>query len=122
MLLNHVSVDVGDFCNLAQVVKGSRLCHGPLARSPQFRPEWSGCVCVLSHGPPCPGTVLRRATIKRSRTEAMTRDSSDEHCVDISSVGEWDSRAFRVPESPMKRKSRSSVVFYSLEGFFFLSL
>ncbi|XP_060053773.1 voltage-dependent R-type calcium channel subunit alpha-1E isoform X8 [Erinaceus europaeus] len=31
--------------------------------------------------------VLRRATIKRSRTEAMTRDSSDEHCVDISSVG-----------------------------------
>uniref|UniRef100_A0A452UQN9 Voltage-dependent R-type calcium channel subunit alpha n=1 Tax=Ursus maritimus TaxID=29073 RepID=A0A452UQN9_URSMA len=27
------------------------------------------------------------ATIKRSRTEAMTRDSSDEHCVDISSVG-----------------------------------
>uniref|UniRef100_A0A6I8MZ81 Voltage-dependent R-type calcium channel subunit alpha n=1 Tax=Ornithorhynchus anatinus TaxID=9258 RepID=A0A6I8MZ81_ORNAN len=30
---------------------------------------------------------LRRATIKRSRTEAMTRDSSDEHCVDISSVG-----------------------------------
>ncbi|XP_016080077.1 PREDICTED: voltage-dependent R-type calcium channel subunit alpha-1E [Miniopterus natalensis] len=40
-----------------------------------------------SHRPPCPGTVLRRATIKRSRTEAMTRDSSDEHCVDISSVG-----------------------------------
>ncbi|ELK37127.1 Voltage-dependent R-type calcium channel subunit alpha-1E [Myotis davidii] len=34
--------------------------------------------------------VLRRATIKRSRTEVMTRDSSDEHCVDISSVGEWD--------------------------------
>uniref|UniRef100_A0A8C4MAP5 Voltage-dependent R-type calcium channel subunit alpha n=1 Tax=Equus asinus asinus TaxID=83772 RepID=A0A8C4MAP5_EQUAS len=31
--------------------------------------------------------LLRRATIKRSRTEAMTRDSSDEHCVDISSVG-----------------------------------
>uniref|UniRef100_A0A8C6E2B2 Voltage-dependent R-type calcium channel subunit alpha n=1 Tax=Moschus moschiferus TaxID=68415 RepID=A0A8C6E2B2_MOSMO len=31
--------------------------------------------------------VLRRATIKRSRTEAMARDSSDEHCVDISSVG-----------------------------------
>ncbi|XP_006872615.1 PREDICTED: voltage-dependent R-type calcium channel subunit alpha-1E isoform X3 [Chrysochloris asiatica] len=31
--------------------------------------------------------VLRRATIKRSRTEVMTRDSSDEHCVDISSVG-----------------------------------
>ncbi|XP_048214233.1 voltage-dependent R-type calcium channel subunit alpha-1E isoform X8 [Perognathus longimembris pacificus] len=31
--------------------------------------------------------VLRRATIKRSRTEAMTRDSSDEHCADISSVG-----------------------------------
>ncbi|XP_055964118.1 LOW QUALITY PROTEIN: voltage-dependent R-type calcium channel subunit alpha-1E [Sorex fumeus] len=31
--------------------------------------------------------VLRRATIKRSRTEAMTRDASDEHCVDISSVG-----------------------------------
>uniref|UniRef100_A0A8C5R7X2 Voltage-dependent R-type calcium channel subunit alpha n=1 Tax=Leptobrachium leishanense TaxID=445787 RepID=A0A8C5R7X2_9ANUR len=31
--------------------------------------------------------VLRRATIKRSRTEAMTRDSSDDHCVDISSVG-----------------------------------
>ncbi|XP_021260775.1 voltage-dependent R-type calcium channel subunit alpha-1E isoform X2 [Numida meleagris] len=32
--------------------------------------------------------VLRRATIKRNRTDAMTRDSSDEHCVDISSVGE----------------------------------
>uniref|UniRef100_A0A7M4F519 Voltage-dependent R-type calcium channel subunit alpha n=1 Tax=Crocodylus porosus TaxID=8502 RepID=A0A7M4F519_CROPO len=31
--------------------------------------------------------VLRRATIKRNRTEAMNRDSSDEHCVDISSVG-----------------------------------
>ncbi|XP_063284375.1 voltage-dependent R-type calcium channel subunit alpha-1E isoform X7 [Pelobates fuscus] len=31
--------------------------------------------------------VLRRATIKRSRTEAMNRDSSDDHCVDISSVG-----------------------------------
>lgn len=29
--------------------------------------------------------VLRRATIKRNRTDAM---SSDEHCVDISSVGE----------------------------------
>uniref|UniRef100_A0A452SMM7 Voltage-dependent R-type calcium channel subunit alpha n=1 Tax=Ursus americanus TaxID=9643 RepID=A0A452SMM7_URSAM len=38
-------------------------------------------------GLPLPGVVLRRATIKRSRTEAMTRDSSDEHCVDISSVG-----------------------------------
>ncbi|XP_015725259.1 voltage-dependent R-type calcium channel subunit alpha-1E isoform X6 [Coturnix japonica] len=32
--------------------------------------------------------VLRRATIKRNRTDAMNRDSSDEHCVDISSVGE----------------------------------
>uniref|UniRef100_A0A8C9G6Y0 Voltage-dependent R-type calcium channel subunit alpha n=1 Tax=Pavo cristatus TaxID=9049 RepID=A0A8C9G6Y0_PAVCR len=31
--------------------------------------------------------VLRRATIKRNRTDAMNRDSSDEHCVDISSVG-----------------------------------
>ncbi|MEE6495850.1 hypothetical protein FKM82_002161 [Ascaphus truei] len=31
--------------------------------------------------------VLRRATIKRSRTEAMNRDSSEDHCVDISSVG-----------------------------------
>ncbi|XP_038268731.2 voltage-dependent R-type calcium channel subunit alpha-1E isoform X6 [Dermochelys coriacea] len=31
--------------------------------------------------------VLRRATIKRNRTEAVNRDSSDEHCVDISSVG-----------------------------------
>ncbi|XP_027596362.2 voltage-dependent R-type calcium channel subunit alpha-1E isoform X5 [Pipra filicauda] len=30
--------------------------------------------------------VLRRATIKRNRTDAMS--SSDEHCVDISSVGE----------------------------------
>uniref|UniRef100_A0A8C9G7V7 Voltage-dependent R-type calcium channel subunit alpha n=1 Tax=Pavo cristatus TaxID=9049 RepID=A0A8C9G7V7_PAVCR len=29
----------------------------------------------------------RRATIKRNRTDAMNRDSSDEHCVDISSVG-----------------------------------
>uniref|UniRef100_A0A6I8MYL0 Voltage-dependent R-type calcium channel subunit alpha n=1 Tax=Ornithorhynchus anatinus TaxID=9258 RepID=A0A6I8MYL0_ORNAN len=35
----------------------------------------------------CSHGLLRRATIKRSRTEAMTRDSSDEHCVDISSVG-----------------------------------
>nr|XP_021141427.1 voltage-dependent R-type calcium channel subunit alpha-1E isoform X9 [Columba livia] len=32
--------------------------------------------------------VLRRATIKRNRTDAMNRDSSDEHCVDIASVGE----------------------------------
>ncbi|XP_025940464.1 voltage-dependent R-type calcium channel subunit alpha-1E isoform X2 [Apteryx rowi] len=31
--------------------------------------------------------VLRRATIKRNRTDAMNRDSSDEHCVDIASVG-----------------------------------
>ncbi|XP_030062440.1 voltage-dependent R-type calcium channel subunit alpha-1E [Microcaecilia unicolor] len=31
--------------------------------------------------------VLRRATIKRSRTEVLHRDSSDDHCVDISSVG-----------------------------------
>uniref|UniRef100_A0A6I8QVB7 Voltage-dependent R-type calcium channel subunit alpha n=1 Tax=Xenopus tropicalis TaxID=8364 RepID=A0A6I8QVB7_XENTR len=31
--------------------------------------------------------VLRRATIKRSRTEAMNRDSTEDHCVDISSVG-----------------------------------
>ncbi|XP_041417446.1 voltage-dependent R-type calcium channel subunit alpha-1E isoform X1 [Xenopus laevis] len=31
--------------------------------------------------------VLRRATIKRSRTEAMNRDSKEDHCVDISSVG-----------------------------------
>ncbi|KFQ94968.1 Voltage-dependent R-type calcium channel subunit alpha-1E, partial [Nipponia nippon] len=31
--------------------------------------------------------VLRRATIKRNRTDTMNRDSSDEHCVDISSVG-----------------------------------
>ncbi|XP_029473647.1 voltage-dependent R-type calcium channel subunit alpha-1E isoform X4 [Rhinatrema bivittatum] len=31
--------------------------------------------------------VLRRATIKRNRPEAMNRDSSDDHCVDISSVG-----------------------------------
>uniref|UniRef100_A0A8C2YHV2 Voltage-dependent R-type calcium channel subunit alpha n=1 Tax=Coturnix japonica TaxID=93934 RepID=A0A8C2YHV2_COTJA len=31
--------------------------------------------------------LLRRATIKRNRTDAMNRDSSDEHCVDISSVG-----------------------------------
>ncbi|XP_072275897.1 voltage-dependent R-type calcium channel subunit alpha-1E isoform X2 [Pyxicephalus adspersus] len=31
--------------------------------------------------------VLRRATIKRSRTEAMNRDSNEDHCVDISSVG-----------------------------------
>lgn len=35
-----------------------------------------------------PFPVLRRATIKRNRTDAMNRDSSDEHCVDISSVGE----------------------------------
>lgn len=33
-----------------------------------------------------PFLVLRRATIKRNRTEAMNRDSSDER-VDISSVG-----------------------------------
>ncbi|XP_066857627.1 voltage-dependent R-type calcium channel subunit alpha-1E isoform X8 [Anser cygnoides] len=32
--------------------------------------------------------VLRRATIKRNRTDTMNRDSSDEHCVDIASVGE----------------------------------
>uniref|UniRef100_A0A8C3K733 Voltage-dependent R-type calcium channel subunit alpha n=1 Tax=Calidris pygmaea TaxID=425635 RepID=A0A8C3K733_9CHAR len=32
--------------------------------------------------------VLRRATIKRNRTDAMNRDSSDEQCVDIASVGE----------------------------------
>ncbi|PKU45595.1 voltage-dependent r-type calcium channel subunit alpha-1e isoform x2 [Limosa lapponica baueri] len=32
--------------------------------------------------------VLRRATIKRNRTDAMNRDSSDEPCVDIASVGE----------------------------------
>uniref|UniRef100_A0A8B9D373 Voltage-dependent R-type calcium channel subunit alpha n=1 Tax=Anser brachyrhynchus TaxID=132585 RepID=A0A8B9D373_9AVES len=31
--------------------------------------------------------VLRRATIKRNRTDTMNRDSSDEHCVDIASVG-----------------------------------
>ncbi|XP_077309239.1 voltage-dependent R-type calcium channel subunit alpha-1E isoform X6 [Lithobates pipiens] len=31
--------------------------------------------------------VLRRATIKRSRTEAMNRESNEDHCVDISSVG-----------------------------------
>ncbi|KAM9325782.1 voltage-dependent R-type calcium channel subunit alpha-1E [Gastrophryne carolinensis] len=31
--------------------------------------------------------VLRRATIKRSRTEAMNRDANEDHCVDISSVG-----------------------------------
>uniref|UniRef100_A0A8C0F411 Voltage-dependent R-type calcium channel subunit alpha n=1 Tax=Bubo bubo TaxID=30461 RepID=A0A8C0F411_BUBBB len=37
---------------------------------------------------PLPFPVLRRATIKRNRTDAMNRDSSDEHCVDISSVGE----------------------------------
>uniref|UniRef100_A0A8B9W4U2 Voltage-dependent R-type calcium channel subunit alpha n=1 Tax=Anas zonorhyncha TaxID=75864 RepID=A0A8B9W4U2_9AVES len=31
--------------------------------------------------------LLRRATIKRNRTDTMNRDSSDEHCVDIASVG-----------------------------------
>ncbi|XP_069497534.1 voltage-dependent R-type calcium channel subunit alpha-1E isoform X1 [Ambystoma mexicanum] len=31
--------------------------------------------------------VLRRATIKRSRPEVVNRDSSDDHCADISSVG-----------------------------------
>ncbi|XP_053549925.1 voltage-dependent R-type calcium channel subunit alpha-1E [Bombina bombina] len=31
--------------------------------------------------------VLRRATIKRSRTEAMNRESSEDHCVDMTSVG-----------------------------------
>lgn len=75
-------------------------------------------MCARAHGPPCPGTVLRRATIKRSRTEAMTRDSSDEHCVDISSVGEWGGQAFRVRGPPLKRRSLSSVVFYSLGDLF----
>ncbi|XP_066857623.1 voltage-dependent R-type calcium channel subunit alpha-1E isoform X3 [Anser cygnoides] len=37
---------------------------------------------------PLPLPVLRRATIKRNRTDTMNRDSSDEHCVDIASVGE----------------------------------
>ncbi|XP_040216183.1 voltage-dependent R-type calcium channel subunit alpha-1E isoform X5 [Rana temporaria] len=31
--------------------------------------------------------VLRRATIKRSRTETLNRESNEDHCVDISSVG-----------------------------------
>lgn len=81
---------------LAPVLKANNGVTGPLhkASCPQpskFCPGWSGCTYGLSLAFPFPGVVLRRATIKRSRTEAMTRDSSDEHCVDISSVGEWSS-------------------------------
>lgn len=54
--------------------------------------SWSSELATGRVGPPTPiplpFPVLRRATIKRNRTDAMNRDSSDEHCVDISSVGE----------------------------------
>uniref|UniRef100_A0A8C4VAV3 Voltage-dependent R-type calcium channel subunit alpha n=1 Tax=Falco tinnunculus TaxID=100819 RepID=A0A8C4VAV3_FALTI len=48
--------------------------------------EWGHLIAPTPITLPFP--VLRRATIKRNRTDAMNRDSSDEHCVDISSVGE----------------------------------
>uniref|UniRef100_A0A8C4XV08 Voltage-dependent R-type calcium channel subunit alpha n=1 Tax=Falco tinnunculus TaxID=100819 RepID=A0A8C4XV08_FALTI len=47
--------------------------------------EWGHLIAPTPITLPFP--VLRRATIKRNRTDAMNRDSSDEHCVDISSVG-----------------------------------
>ncbi|NWW50437.1 CAC1E protein, partial [Pedionomus torquatus] len=54
--------------------------------------SWSNELASRRIGPPTPlllpFPVLRRATIKRNRTDAMNRDSSDEHCVDIASVGE----------------------------------
>uniref|UniRef100_A0A663EEP6 Voltage-dependent R-type calcium channel subunit alpha n=1 Tax=Aquila chrysaetos chrysaetos TaxID=223781 RepID=A0A663EEP6_AQUCH len=50
--------------------------------------EGGGWATVAPTSISLPFPVLRRATIKRNRTDAMNRDSSDEHCVDISSVGE----------------------------------
>lgn len=69
--------------------------------------EQSGQVARVLTCLPSPGAVLRRATIKRSRTEVMTRDSSDEHCVDISSVGEWNRLGLLLSESPIKTKRLS---------------
>jgi len=75
---------------MAQVLQGGCLCHRGFWHTVLSFDQNDLVVLVFFHWPPpFPGVVLRRATIKRSRTEAMTRDSSDEHCVDISSVGEW---------------------------------
>lgn len=100
---------------LAQLFKGSRL--GPRGLWPTILSfEQNDPVVRVLTCLPCPGAVLRRATIKRSRTEVMTRDSSDEHCVDISSVGEWDQLGLPLSESPIKTKSLSFEKHHEEEG------
>lgn len=90
----------------AQPFRGSRL--GPRGLWPTILSfEQNDPVAHVLTCLPFPGAVLRRATIKRSRTEVMTRDSSDEHCVDISSVGEWSRLGLPLSESPIQTKSLS---------------
>ncbi|XP_063795852.1 voltage-dependent R-type calcium channel subunit alpha-1E isoform X1 [Pseudophryne corroboree] len=52
-----------------------------------FLLSWSSGPRRVTRSSSLVSVVLRRATIKRSRTEAMNRESNEDHCVDISSVG-----------------------------------
>uniref|UniRef100_A0A8V5HCJ5 Voltage-dependent R-type calcium channel subunit alpha n=1 Tax=Melopsittacus undulatus TaxID=13146 RepID=A0A8V5HCJ5_MELUD len=78
----------GEFAKERERVE-NRRAFMKLRRQQQIERELNGYRAWIDKAAPIPlpFPVLRRATIKRNRTDAMNRDSSDEHCVDISSVG-----------------------------------
>uniref|UniRef100_A0A8B9VXD3 Voltage-dependent R-type calcium channel subunit alpha n=1 Tax=Anas zonorhyncha TaxID=75864 RepID=A0A8B9VXD3_9AVES len=78
----------GEFAKERERVE-NRRAFMKLRRQQQIERELNGYRAWIDKAAPLPLPlpVLRRATIKRNRTDTMNRDSSDEHCVDIASVG-----------------------------------